>query len=84
MINEDMKMEIKTTQDIAGEFIKVRDGLEDRHLENPETMKLILDKKWIAIDSLHKRLSTVMNVRNNEKDMRLLFIEIQREYHKYR
>jgi len=49
-------MEIKTTQDIAGEFIKVRDGLEDRHLENPETIKLILDKKWIAIDSLIKYL----------------------------
>lgn len=37
------------------------------------------EQKWIAADKLNKRLSSVMNVRNDEKAMRKLIIEIQQE-----
>lgn len=46
-------MIIKTTGEIAGEFIKLRDNLDDKYLNNPETIKLIVDKKWVELDSLN-------------------------------
>jgi hypothetical protein len=46
-------MIIKTTGEIAAEFIKVRDSLNDKYLNNPKTIKLIVDKKWVELDSLN-------------------------------
>lgn len=38
-----------------------------------------LNQKWVSVKSLKPRLSTIMNTRNNEKSMRLLIIELQKE-----
>ena len=46
-------MKIKTTGEIADEFIRLRDSLDDKYLNNPETIKLIVDKKWVELDSLN-------------------------------
>ncbi len=57
-------MEIKTTGGISSEFIKTRDNLSDKYLNNPETIKLIVDKKWIAIESIPKeKLDVLLGVR---------------------
>ena len=40
--------------------------------------KEFISSKWVAVDDLEKRLSAVMNTRNNEEDMRTLIIEIER------
>jgi len=37
------------------------------------------DAEWVRVDELTKRLNSVMNVRNDEKAMRLLIIDIQLE-----
>jgi len=47
-------MEIKTTGEIASEFIKIRDSLSDKYLNNPETIKLIVDEKWVKLSTLPK------------------------------
>ena len=46
-------------------------------IEESGSDKDFMESEWVAVDDLNKRLSTVMNVRNNEKDMRMLIIEIQ-------
>lgn len=45
-------MEIKTTGEIASEFIKKRESLNEYYLNNPETIKLIVDKKWVSLESI--------------------------------
>ncbi len=48
-------------------------------LNDYNTLKERLSERWVTIDSLTKRLNTVMNVRNDEEAMRELIIDIQLE-----
>ena len=36
-------------------------------------------EKWVKLENLNRRLSSIMNVRNDEKMMRLLIIDLQLE-----
>ena len=49
---------------------------EDSIIEKERNVEI---KKYVFIEELNKRLSSVMNVRNNEKAMRLMIIDIQME-----
>jgi len=66
-------MEIKTTLKI------IEDNLQDKNQQGDMELydNTVADKKWILVDELNKELGSVMNVRNDEKEMRRIIIDMQ-------
>ena len=71
-------LEIKTEEELLHKFLNI-DTKKLKLLMPSLDFEKSKDEQWVSLESLKKRLNTVMNVRNNEKSMRLLIIELQQE-----
>lgn len=77
-------MRIKTSEEIFDKCLTLSKASvdmgcdDDFNLKN--TREVLRKENWVDVYDINKRLSSVMNVRCDEKEMRKLIIDIQLEF----